>query len=105
MIKCTIAIAAVGTLLFLSPQGAPAQASKYLEQKPAGASQQNSWQQVDKINREADGTQARYSQSRESAGLTTKGYTGGKITTSSVFPKSAKPKTTPGKTALAPKKR
>jgi len=106
MVRYAIAMAAVGIFLLLSPQDATAQASKKLEKKPVGASsQQNSWEQVDKINNAADGTRARYNQSRQSAGLNKRGYTGGKITTSSVFPKASKPKATQKKPTPAPKKK
>jgi len=106
MVRYLIAMAAVSIFLLLSPQPVSAQASKRLEKKPVGSSsQQDSWEQVDRINRESDGTKSRYNQSRESAGLNKKGYTGGKITTSSVFPKTSKPKAAPRQPAPAPKKK
>jgi len=106
MVKYAIAIAAAGLFLLLNPQDASAQASKALEKKPIGSSsQQNSWDQVDRINKESDGTRSRYYQSRESAGLNKKGYTGGRITRSSVFPTSRKIKATPNKSKPVPKKK
>lgn len=55
-----------------------AQASKQLEKrtKDLQNTQQKSWEQVDKINKEADGTKSRYQQSREASGLNKqkKGY-------------------------------
>ena len=99
------AVVAAALLFLIGSQDARAQASRYLEKKQPGNPQQNSWDQVDRINRESDGTKSRYNQSRQQAGLNKKGYTGGKITTSSIFPKTSKQKATPRKPAPAPKKR
>ena len=105
MFRYAFAVVLVGVMFLLSPQTVSAQASKRLEKKPVGASsQQNSWEQVDKINNEADGTRARHNQSRQSAGLNKRGYTGGKITASHVFPKTSKPKETAKNQKPVPKK-
>lgn len=80
----------LGIFLLLSPQDAAAQAGKRLKEKSLADPQKESWEQVDKINREADGTRSRNEQARKSAGLDKKKYTGGNVTKSHVLPNAKK---------------
>jgi hypothetical protein len=104
MLRYAFFVTTLGVAFLLGHQRASAQASKKLEGRQVASPQQNSWDQVDQINREADKTRARHDQSRQSGGLDKKGYTGGHIKASSLFPKSQR--TTPQeKHKPAPKKK
>ena len=86
----TLVATALCAGILVGYQSSLAQATKRLKEKSETAAQQKSWEQVDKINHEADGTRARREQALKQGDQ--KRYTGGNITKSSVFPKSRKPK-------------
>ncbi len=68
---------------------ASSQASKRIgDRAPKSDPQKDSWNQVDKINRETDGTRSRNAQARKAGKLDEKKYTGGNITKNHVLPKS-----------------
>lgn len=102
MLRYAFFVTVLGVAFLLGSQCSSAQASKRLEGKQVASPPQNSWDQVDQINREADRTRARHDQARQAGGLNQKGYTGGNIKASSLFPKA--PKTTPMNKKPAPKK-
>ncbi len=103
MIRIAFAATGLCVLLLVGYQSSPAQATKKLKEKSEAAAQQKSWEQVDKINHEADATRARREQALQQGDK--KRYTGGNITTSSVFPKSPKSKKATEKHDVAPKKK
>lgn len=77
-------------MALLSPRESSAQASKRLKDLSGEDAQKKSWDQVDKINREADGTRSRNEQARKSAGLDNKKHTGGNVTKRHVLPEAGK---------------
>jgi len=89
MLRLALAMTALVACCTLGTEMASAQATKNIEGKEAAA-QQNSWQQVDQINKEADQTRARHSQGLQSGGIT-KGHTGGYILKKS-YPSKRSPK-------------
>ena len=103
MVRNAFVAIAFCVLFVLGLQSAPAQATKKLKEKSETAAQQKSWDQVDKINGEADATRARREQAQRQGDQ--KRYTGGNITKSSVFPKSPKQKDAPKKQDSSPKKK
>ena len=101
MLRNTFVTSALCVTIVAGYQASPAQATKKLKEKSETAAQQKSWEQVDKINHEADATRARREQAQQQGDR--KRYTGGNITTSSVFPKPPKSKAAEKKQAATPK--
>ncbi|MFN0157376.1 MAG: hypothetical protein ACKVRP_04805 [Bacteroidota bacterium] len=103
MLRYAFAMVVVGVLFLLTPDVTSAQASKRLKEKQTTNPQKESWDQVDKINREADGTRSRNDQARKAGKIDKKGHTGGKITKRHVLPTT--PKSTAKKQKPAPKQK
>ncbi len=103
MLRNTFIASALCVAIVVGYQTSPAQATKKLKEKSETAAQQKSWEQVDKINGEADATRARREQAQRQGDQ--KRYTGGNITKSSIFPKSRKPKDVAQKQDAMPKKK
>jgi hypothetical protein len=90
MLRHVLTMVMLGVLVLACPQDSPAQAGKKLKEKAAEDAQKKSWEQVDQINRETDGTRSRNEQARKSAGLDKKKYTGGNVTKRHVLPETKK---------------
>lgn len=84
--RCVLAAIMLCFMALLSPQESSAQASKRLKDLSGEDAQKKSWDQVDKINREADGTRNRNEQARTSGGLDKRKTTGGNVTKRHVLP-------------------
>lgn len=93
MLRYAFTVVALGVVFLLNPEVGSAQASKKLKEKQAANPQKESWDQVDKINREADGTRSRNARARKAGKLDEKKYTGGKVTRRHVLPDAPKPAT------------
>lgn len=90
MLRYVLIVLMLGIVVLATPQELPAQATKRLKEKSTEDAQKKSWEQVDRVNRESDGSRSRYEQSRKSAGLDKKKYTGGNITKRQVLPERKK---------------
>jgi len=103
MVRKAFVVVALSAAIVQGYHSSPAQATKKLKEKSEAAAQQKSWEQVDRINGEADATRARREQAQQQGDK--KRYTGGNITKSSVFPKSRKPNDAAQKQDATPKKK
>lgn len=99
----TLAVVASIIILVLAPMQTQSQASKQLDEraKKVATPQEQSWKQVDEINKEADKTKSRYQQAQKGSAQTAQksGYRVIKSTAGSPYKKSPPPKqkTTPKK--------
>jgi hypothetical protein len=105
MIINRAAVALAVLFAFSGTYTAFSQASKKLEEKAKGMDQgqQNSWQQVDQINKETDKTKGRYQQAQQ-AGAQRSPKASVTVKKTRVGTGSAYKKATPKKKTLPPKK-
>lgn len=86
MLRCMLTAAVLGAMILVTPGESPGQATKKLKEKTSEDAAKKSWEQVDQINKDTDGTRGRYEKSRKSAGLDKKGVTGGRVTMRHILP-------------------
>lgn len=103
MLRYSFAVVIFAALFALNPEDANAQASKRLKQNQTANPQKESWDQVDKINRGAEGSRSRNEQARKAGKLDEKKYTGGTITKRHVLPTA--PKSTAKKQKSPPRQK
>ncbi len=91
MLRNTLVALVIGLLFIVGSESSLSQASKRLgDRAPKSDPQKDAWNQVDKINRETDGTKSRNAQARKAGKLDEKKYTGGKVTKRHVLPSTPK---------------